>query len=88
IELRRIAEELAAHLDVTPHISRSEIIGGCQRIIRVEPVIENLRAQQISLPEIAQAIQRANVTASIGSSIVGGKSICCLLRRCRSRLRR
>ncbi|NLZ63040.1 MAG: efflux RND transporter permease subunit [Lentisphaerae bacterium] len=73
IELRRIAEELAARLDATPHISRSDIIGGCKRIIRVEPVIENLRAQQISLPEIARAIQRANVTASIGSSIVEGK---------------
>ncbi len=73
LELRRIAEELAAHLDATPQISRSEIIGGCKRIIKVEPVLENLRAQQISLPEIAQAIQRANVTSSLGSSIVGGQ---------------
>ncbi len=67
--LRRMAEELAAHLDGIPDISRSEIIGGMPRVIRIEPVIEFLRAQKISLPEIGEAVRRANTTATIGTAV-------------------
>ncbi len=72
IELRRMAEELAARLDSIPDISRSEIIGGMPRVIKIEPILENLRAQRISLPEIGQAVQRSNAAASIGTVVSGG----------------
>lgn len=71
-QLRRIAEELAAHLDATPDISRSEIVGGERRILRVEPIIENLTAQHVSLPEIGEAIRRANATSSVGTVLDNG----------------
>lgn len=72
-QLRRMAEELAAHLDAIADISRSEIIGGLPRRIRVEPVIEHLTAQNISLPELGQAIQGANTTATVGPAILDGR---------------
>jgi multidrug efflux pump subunit AcrB len=76
-QLRRMGEELAAHLDATPDVSRSEIFGGLPRRILVEPVIEHLVAMQVSLPELGQAIQRANATATVGPTILDGKE--CLI---------
>lgn len=71
--LRRIAEELAARLDSIPDISRSEIIGGYPRRIMVEPIIENLVSRRISLPEIGEAIRRANHTATVGKILKDGR---------------
>lgn len=66
-ELRRIAEELAAHLDAIADISRSEIIGGYPRVIKIEPLVANMRALAICLPDIANAVQRANYSATVGT---------------------
>lgn len=72
-ELRRMGEELAARLDSVEDISRSEIVGGEPRTILVEPIIENLTAQKITMPEMGVAIQRANTIASVGTILQDGR---------------
>lgn len=67
--LRRIAEELKARLDAIADISRTEITGGQPRVIRVEPIVENLAARGLSIGDIQNAIRRANVSATVGRFI-------------------
>ena len=66
LELRRLAEELKAHIDKTRDISKSEIIGGYKRIILIEPDIEKMSARNISLNEIISALQENNTSSSAG----------------------
>lgn len=72
-QLRRMAEELAARLDSIADISRSEITGGIPRTVKIEPMIENMRAMKVSLPEIGEAVKRANTTATVGTLVTGGR---------------
>ena len=78
--LRRMAEELSARLDSIPDISRVGIYGGYPREIRIEPRIENLTAFQVSLPEIGEAVKRANASATVGKSLLHGKEILLMTR--------
>jgi len=78
--LRRMAEELSARLDSIPDISRVGIYGGYQRVIRIEPRIENLTAFQVSLPEIGNAVKRANASATVGKSLSSGKEVLLMTR--------
>ncbi|MGE4300615.1 MAG: efflux RND transporter permease subunit [Victivallaceae bacterium] len=72
-ELRRMAEELAARLDSIADISRSEITGGIPRVVKIEPMIENMRSMKVSLPEIGEAVRRANTTDTVGKLVTGGR---------------
>lgn len=72
VQLRRVTEEFAAQLDSIPDISGTEIIGGLPRVIKVEPIVENLIAQRIGLPEIARAIQKANTVGTVGTTVADG----------------
>jgi multidrug efflux pump subunit AcrB len=74
-ELRRMAEELKARLDVLRDISLTEIIGGYQRQIRIEPDIENLAARKISLSDIKNALAQNNVVATVGKTLSAGKQV-------------
>ncbi|MGL6195646.1 MAG: efflux RND transporter permease subunit [Thermoguttaceae bacterium] len=73
-ELRRFAEELTARLDSISDISRAEIIGGYSRVIRVEPIIENLAARHLSFSDLYNAIRRANSAGNVGTSIYNGRN--------------
>lgn len=70
VQLRRIAEELAARLDSIADVSRLEIFGGIPRQICIEPNIENMRSMKISLPEIGMAVKAANQSLTMGSVTV------------------
>ena len=72
-QLRRFAEELVARLDSIPDISRTEIVGGYPRVIKIEPVVENMIAQKISIPEIAGAIKRNNTAGTVGTTVTNGR---------------
>lgn len=72
IQLRRMAEEQAARLESIADISRFEIIGGIPRVVKVEPVIENMRAMKISLPELNDAIRHANTSGTVGHISANG----------------
>lgn len=71
-ELRRFAEELTARLDSIADISRAEIIGSARRIIRIEPVIENLAARGLSFADLYEAIRRANTSGNAGKIVLEG----------------
>jgi multidrug efflux pump subunit AcrB len=65
--LRRVAEELAARLDPTPDVSRTELIGGRAREVRAELDPEALAARNLSPLEVAAAVQAADVAVGAGS---------------------
>lgn len=71
-ELRRFAEELTARLDSIADISRADIIGGVGRVIRIEPVLENLAARGLSFADLYDAVRRANTSGNAGEIVLDG----------------
>ena len=65
--LRRVAEELAARLDSVPDLSRSEIIGGRPREVRVALDPEALASRDLSPLEVARAIGSADAAVTAGA---------------------
>ena len=64
--LRRVAEELAARLDPTPDLSRTELIGGRPREVRAEVDPEALAGHELSPLEVAAAIRAADAALHAG----------------------
>ena len=65
--LRRIAEEVRARLDEVDDVSRTTVIGGRPRLVRIEADPERLLAHGIGLDELALRIGAAAGPASAGS---------------------
>ncbi len=65
-QLRRIAEEVLARLSAVKNISRTEIVGGRSREIRVELQPERMTGLGISLPEVRQALTGADASITAG----------------------
>ncbi|MFO0980942.1 MAG: efflux RND transporter permease subunit [Planctomycetota bacterium] len=65
--LRRVAEELAARLATVPDLSRTEIIGGLRRELRVELEPEALVAHALSPLEVTRALRAADASLLAGS---------------------
>ena len=74
-ELRRMAEELKSRLDSLRDISLTEVIGGYQRQIRIEPNIENLAARKISIRDIKNALEQNNIVSTVGKTLSNGQEI-------------
>jgi len=74
-QLRRIAEELGARLDSIADISRTDVIGGYPRSIRIEPILENLAARQLGLGDIQNAVRRQNSSSIVGKQIQAGQEV-------------
>jgi multidrug efflux pump subunit AcrB len=74
-QLRRIAEELGARLESIADISRTEVVGGYPRTIRIEPILENLAARQLGLSDIQQAVRRHNSSALVGKQLQAGQEL-------------
>jgi multidrug efflux pump subunit AcrB len=66
-EFRRVAEELAARLEPTPDLSRTEIVGGRAREVRVELDPEALVAHGLSPLEVAAAVGAADAALAAGA---------------------
>ncbi|MAW62226.1 MAG: acriflavine resistance protein B [Planctomycetes bacterium] len=64
--LRRVAEEMQSRLDGLRGISRTELIGGQPRRIRVELDRERMHARGLTLAEVGAAIRESAATASAG----------------------
>ncbi len=64
--LRRVGEELQARLDGLQGVSRTELIGGLQRQVRVEVDRERLHARGLTLAEVGAAIRATHATAAVG----------------------
>ena len=65
--LRRAAEELLARLDEVPDVSRTEILGGLPREVRVELDPEALAARELSPLEVASALSAADAALQAGA---------------------
>lgn len=64
--LRRVGEELQARLGGLQGVSRTELIGGLQRTVRVEVDRERLHARGLTLAEVGAAIRATHATAAVG----------------------
>lgn len=64
--LRRIGEELVERLSVVPQVSRTAVIGGEPRAVRVTLDSDRLRAHGLSILEVQRAVRGANVTLPAG----------------------
>jgi multidrug efflux pump subunit AcrB len=65
--LRRVAEEMAARLAPVPDLSRSEIVGGRSREVRVEIDPEALAAHDLSPLEVSLALSAADASLAAGT---------------------
>ncbi len=73
--IRRAAEELAARLDSVPDLSRTEVIGGLRREVRVEVDPEALAAHGLSPLEVSRALSAADASLSAGAFDRGDRRI-------------
>ncbi len=66
-QLRRVGEEMLARLAAVEDISKTTIVGGRGREIRVEVAPEKMAARHISILEVQQALSGADVSITAGS---------------------
>ncbi len=68
-QLRRIASEAEKkRIKEIDNISKTEVIGGYKRIIRIEPNIEKLRAYNLDLFRLFKAVESSNLSLNTGTS--------------------
>jgi multidrug efflux pump subunit AcrB len=65
--LRRVAEEMAARLGETPDLSRTEVIGGRPREVRVELDPQALAGHGLSPLQVARALRGADASLAAGA---------------------
>ncbi|MGE4318925.1 MAG: efflux RND transporter permease subunit [Deferribacterales bacterium] len=65
-QLRRIALEVEKHLKEVDNVSKTEIIGGYKRMVRIEPNIEKLRAYNLDLFRLFKAVESSNMSLNTG----------------------
>ncbi|PID40149.1 MAG: acriflavine resistance protein B [Proteobacteria bacterium] len=65
--LRRVGEEVLARLSAVKDISRTQIVGGRSREVRVELLPERLFGLGISLPEVQKALMDADASVTAGA---------------------
>ena len=66
-QLRSIGEEILARLDQIENISRTTLVGGRQREVRVELDIERMLGFGVSPSEVLQALQGADASIAAGT---------------------
>ncbi len=66
-ELRRVAEELGARLDDVPNLSRTQVIGGQPREVRVELDAEALGAHGLTALDVSRALAGADSARTAGA---------------------
>ncbi len=64
--LRRVAEEVRARLDAIEDISRTRIVGGRRKEVRVDLLPEEMTAHNVSAVEIQRVVSAADVSLSAG----------------------
>ena len=66
-ELRRIGEEVLSRLSAVKDISRTEIVGGRKREVRIELLPERMSGLGVSLLEVQKALQGADASVTAGT---------------------
>jgi multidrug efflux pump subunit AcrB len=72
--LRRVAEEAMQRLAAIPDVSRSQIIGGEERTVRVDLDPNRLEAYSLSPMEVEKALKAAHITLPGGEFVRGDKA--------------
>ena len=67
LALRRMGEELVERLATVPQVSRAAILGGQSRTMTIALDPDDLRSHHMTLLEVAQAVDGANVARPAGS---------------------
>ncbi len=70
-ELRRLAEEALARLEDLQDLSRTEVVGGYRRLIRVVPDPGRLTGHGISLFDLSRALRAADASLDAGRFVQG-----------------
>jgi multidrug efflux pump subunit AcrB len=73
--LRRIGEEVLARLSAVKDISRTEIVGGRSREIRVELIPERMTGLRVSLAEVQRVLTGADASITAGAFSRANQSI-------------
>ncbi|MBK7642128.1 MAG: efflux RND transporter permease subunit [Planctomycetes bacterium] len=73
--LRRAGEELLARLEGVADVSKSAILGGLAREVRVELDVEALAARGMTAFDLEQALRAADSAADIGTLDLEGKTL-------------
>ena len=66
-QLRRIGEELMARLESLEDLSRTEIVGGRKRELRVELDPERLAGYAVTAPEVLRALTGVDISRTLGT---------------------
>ncbi|MCK5541583.1 MAG: efflux RND transporter permease subunit [Desulfobacterales bacterium] len=74
-ELRRIGEEVSTRLSRLEDISRSSIIGGRKREVRVELDPERMKGFKVTAMDITKALKGADVSVNAGTIDKGNQEI-------------
>ncbi|MBC2744403.1 MAG: efflux RND transporter permease subunit, partial [Desulfosarcina sp.] len=74
-ELRRMGEEVLARLSAVKDISRTQIIGGRSREVRVELLPERMFGLGVSLPEVRRVLMDADASVTAGTFSQANRSI-------------
>ena len=72
--LRRMAERVAERLRSVKGVGRSYVVGGRSREVRLETTPERLQSYGISLDQLAQAIQSADHSRTLGLRVEEGQN--------------
>ncbi|MFH2098808.1 MAG: efflux RND transporter permease subunit, partial [Pseudomonadota bacterium] len=72
-QLRRVAEEVVAHLSEVQDISRTYVVGGRSREVRVELMPERMQGMGISMMEVEQALGATDRSVSAGSYSIANR---------------
>ncbi|PKK90732.1 MAG: AcrB/AcrD/AcrF family protein [Candidatus Wallbacteria bacterium HGW-Wallbacteria-1] len=74
-ELRRVAEEIKTRLDSIEDLSKSDIVGGYPREIRVILDLEKMAAKDLSILEVAQLLRSRNFSFTAGEITRNGQTL-------------
>jgi multidrug efflux pump subunit AcrB len=74
-ELRRLADETAREIADVPQTAQVRVLGGARRTVRVEPDPDRLRALDVAVGELAQALQGAQAQLPAGALVDAGKRV-------------
>ncbi len=73
--LRRLGEEVLARLSAVKDISRTQIVGGRSREVRVELLPERMFGLGVSLPEVRRALVDADASVTAGMFSQANRSV-------------
>ncbi len=74
-QLRRVGQEVMSRLTEVKNISRSILVGGRERVVRVELFPDKLSAMGVSALEVVQALKGADASVQAGKFNLKNKSI-------------